>query len=213
MPIISGPRHSMPPKKRIKSMAVNVEDVRDAGYTARCELDTHADTTCMGKQFLFISDTGQYCSVSGFHDSFNSINDIPVACGATKWTNPENGQTYILYVNQGLYFGSSMDHSLINPNQIRHFGIEVSDDPFDLRRLFGINHPDMQLKFQKDGTTIYFETSLPSPEDLEDQSFTHVTLTDSEVVWDPQTVDLSSDRPYGDQRVNISVMQSVGWWR
>jgi hypothetical protein len=37
-----------------------------------------------------------------------------------------------------LWFGSLMPNSLINPNQLRAYGITVNDDPFDTRRLFGI---------------------------------------------------------------------------
>ena len=38
---------------------------------------------------------------------------------------------YILILNEALSFGKSMDHSLINPNQISSFGIPVSDYPLD----------------------------------------------------------------------------------
>ena len=47
-----------------------------------------------------------------------------------------------LIVNQALYFGASLDHSLINPNQIRHFGIPVSDILYSSGQDFGIGHED-----------------------------------------------------------------------
>jgi hypothetical protein len=180
----------------------------DDGHHACNELDTRADTCCLGANFRFISDTGQVCNVSGFHDSFDSIKDIPVARGATKWICPDSGHTFILFINQGLWFGSSLDHSLINPNQIRSFGIPVSDDPFDQSRLFGINHPEMQLAFETKGATIFFESTLPSQEDIENPLFTHITLTDDQVEWDPQNIRLSSDRPYGDQRASVKALRT-----
>ncbi len=63
-------------------------DDGDDGLMAKCELDSRADTIVLGANFRFISDTGQVCSVSGFHDSFNSIDDVPVARAATKWICP-----------------------------------------------------------------------------------------------------------------------------
>eukprot|EP00956_Cyclotella_meneghiniana_P037688 scaffold143025_cov53-Cyclotella_meneghiniana.AAC.1 len=78
---------------------------------AKCELDTRADTICAGKNFRVLSLTGQTCDVSGFHQSFDAIHDIPVAQVATAMTL-ENGETVILIINEALYFGNQMDHSL-----------------------------------------------------------------------------------------------------
>ena len=61
------------------------------------------------------------CSVRAFSDSYSPINNIPIVQGATAYDCPDTGQTYILVINEGLYFGTSMSHSLINPNQLRHF--------------------------------------------------------------------------------------------
>lgn len=87
---------------------------------ARCELDTQADTICAGKNFRLLALTGQTCDVSGFHQSFESVKDVPIAQVATAVTL-ENGETIVLVINEALYFGAQMNHSLINPNQIRAF--------------------------------------------------------------------------------------------
>ena len=50
---------------------------------------------------------------------------VPIVSGATAWDDPVTGQTYILIINEGLYYGNKMDHSLINPNQIRDYGIPL----------------------------------------------------------------------------------------
>ena len=67
--------------------------------------------------------------MKGFHDDFDATKDIPIARVATAYQD-EEGTIYILIINEALYFGSSMDHLLINPNQIQHFGIPVSDDAY-----------------------------------------------------------------------------------
>jgi hypothetical protein len=74
--------------------------------------------------------TGQSCDVSGFHKDLNMMRNVPVASCATAITD-DLGTTYMLQFDQVLYFGTGMDHSLINPNQIRITGTDVCDDPFD----------------------------------------------------------------------------------
>jgi hypothetical protein len=101
------------------------------GTKGRNELDTRADTICAGANFKCIRLTGMVCQVHGFHKSFNAIPNIPVATVATLWTDPQSGITYILVIHQALYFGSQMDHSLMNVNQIWITGIPVCDDPYD----------------------------------------------------------------------------------
>ena len=127
----------------------------------RCELDTRAYTICAGHNFRPISHTGMTCEVSGFHKSFDSLSNVPVAQVATAYVHPDTNETFILIVNEALYFGSTMDHSLINPNQIRAFGIALSDDPYDKSRPFGIDHEDVFIPFSTQGSTVFFDTFVP----------------------------------------------------
>ena len=103
-------------------------------------MDSRAVTCCLGKNFRHDGETGDVCNVRGFHGSFDTLTDVPIVRGVTGWTDQTTGQSYLLYVNQGLWFGDKLDHSLWNPDQIRHFGIPVSDDPYDNSRRFGIDH-------------------------------------------------------------------------
>ena len=187
--------------------------------SAQCELDTRADTICAGKNFHALAFTGQSCNVKGFHDSFDLLKNIPVARVATAVRNAESGQTYILIVNEALYFGPSMDHSLINPNQIRKYGIPVCDDPFDRDRDFGISHDDLFIPFDTAGSTVFFETYCPSDEEL--QSCQHIELTDGDTEWNPTSVKLSqvstvepncvSDYPCETDMVLNSICPTLVW--
>ena len=126
--ITSGPRtFERSVKKAAKSVDKNGHDEFAEG---RNELDTRADTICAGKNFRLLALTGQSCDVSGFHQDFDSIKDVPVAQVATAMTM-DNGEVIVLVINKVLWFGKTMNRSLINPNQIRAFGIDVSDNPFD----------------------------------------------------------------------------------
>ena len=89
-----------------------------------------------------------------------------------------------------------MDHSLINPNQIRHFGIPVSDNAYDGTRDLGIDHEDVFIPFETQGSTVHFETFVPSDDDIKRSP--HIVLTDGDTEWNPCTITMSRHRPYGD---------------
>ena len=86
------------------------------------------------------------CDIRGFHYLFGVRTSIPVAKFALAYIE-ESGETFILITNQMLYFRQCLNHSLINPNQIRLFGTPISDNPFDDMREFGINVEDLFVQF------------------------------------------------------------------
>jgi hypothetical protein len=57
------------------------------------------------------------------------MQDIPIVQAGTAYDDPNTGETVILIINQGLYFGDSLPVTLLNPNQMRFNGIEVDDVP------------------------------------------------------------------------------------
>jgi len=139
-------------------------DLNNVGKEARCELDTRADTICAGINCRPIYFTGQTCEAYGFHDNLSPITDVPIATVATAWSNPSTGDAYIIIMNEVLFFGQGMDHSLINPNQVRHYGLQVHDNPYDQEdvRSMGIMLTEaVKLPFRSDGSTIYFSSWFP----------------------------------------------------
>ena len=94
------------------------------------DIDSRADTCCAGMKWRLLSTTGQLCDVKGFHNSYKEITNVPVDRYATSVVH-DGGTVYIIILNEDLLFGKSMYHSLINPNQIRSFGIPLSNDPFE----------------------------------------------------------------------------------
>ena len=128
---------------------------------ARTELDTRVDTSCSGANIWLHELTGQTCSVALFSASYEPTSDIQVATCLTVYTD-EYGRTLILIFHEVLWFGSSMDHSLVNPNQIRINGTPVLDYPFNNNRWFGIHHEDVFVSFTTDGNTVYFNTRVPT---------------------------------------------------
>ena len=74
-----------------------------------------------------------------FHNEYESIANVTGGRSATAVLH-DYSTVYILIFNKALLFGKLMDHLLVNPNQIRSFGIPVSDKPFNKTREFGIDH-------------------------------------------------------------------------
>ena len=188
--ITSGPRVSGRVAKRAKTSA----DYDRTTVTARNELDTRADTIVAGINFRLVEDTGTTCSVSGFYEEFQTLKGIPVATVATAWTD-ERGLVHILIIHEALYFGEKLDHSLINPNQIRMNGIPVCDDPFDPSRTLGIEYKsdeqDIRIPFTCEGATVLFRSRFPTDEEMWDCP--KIVLT-SESTWEPSTVNMQGKR-------------------
>ena len=105
---------------------------------ARNELDTDADTSCAGANWALLEYTGEICEVSPFLTTYDPIQEIPVARCCTVWTSDQTGIDYLLVGDQMLWFGTLLPNSLLNPNQIRAFGLEVFDNPFNDQE-FGID--------------------------------------------------------------------------
>ena len=95
--------------------------------TSMCELDSHADTCCLGKDCLVLYETDK-AEVSGFSTQLGKLKETPVITGVLAYDEPETGETYLLYFHQALHL-PMMEKSLLNPNQMREAGIIVNDVP------------------------------------------------------------------------------------
>jgi hypothetical protein len=101
------------------------------GTIGRCEMDTHADNSVAGANFLIYEFDGTTCEVTPFTNQYQSMKNIPIVSAVMAWTDGETGETIILLFHQVLWYGDKLKHSLINPNQLRHRGIPVCDDITD----------------------------------------------------------------------------------
>ena len=102
----------------------------------------------------------------------------------------EYTETIILRFNQVLWYGSKLKMSLINPNQIRHSGLAVSDDPTDKTRDFGIVGDDFIIPFEIKGTTVFFKSRSPTRWEMANC----------------RTVELTVDAPWNPADVNIAMI-------
>ena len=94
-----------------------------------------------------------------------------------------------------------MDHCLINPDQIHHFGIPLSNNTFYSNKDFGIYHENIFVLLPKKSSAVYFTAYFPTDEDLE--TFSHILLTDGESDWDPNNTVTENNFPYGDNNFKV----------
>ena len=132
--------------------------------------------------------TRRTADVYAFDKSYAPTTDVPIVTGATAYDDPISGRTFILLFNESLYYGSCMDHSLFNPNQLRMYGVQVWDNPFDQERPFSIQaNDDASIPLESKGTKIYFTSRVPTSEELNSCPKIHMT---SDHPWNPSEVTL-----------------------
>lgn len=165
------------------------QNITTAGVVGRNEMDSHADTCCAGANWTLIGLTGQTCDVSPFTQQYAAVKDVPIGTCATSVTD-ESGETLILVCHQMLWFGDSLPHSLLNPNQLRHGGTPVRDDP--TQEEFGIELSDGNwIPLFTAGTTVFYESRVPTQEELETCRRVEMNYDDE---WSPSQVSLQGTR-------------------
>jgi hypothetical protein len=116
------------------------------------------------------------------------MQNVPIVTGATAYDDATTGETYILLFHEALYYGNKLDHSLVNPNQVRHSGIPFWDNPYDPERPMGV-HPTTELiiPLHTCGTKVQFYTRSPTSHEL--QHCPHIDMT-SPHPWEPGDITL-----------------------
>ena len=166
----------------------SIQKAATPGATAPNESDSNADTCCLGINFTVLSYTNRMADVYPYDSSYQPITNVPIVTGATTYHH-HDGNSYILVINEALYYGDRLGHSLINPNQIRHHGIGYWDNPYDKRHQLSIEiyDHDLTIPLKYEGTKLVFSTALPSEDEL--NNLPHIELT-STMKWDPNNVTL-----------------------
>ena len=160
------------------------------GTVANNECDTNADCDMAGKNMIPLEFTTRSADVTGFSNDLGTMKDIPIVTAATAYTCTNTGQVFILVFHEFLWYGRQMDHSLINPNQLRSYGVPVWDNPFDPSHPTQIEINDsIIIPLFGSGTKLSFKTRVPSRTELRDCP--HITMT-SPLPWDPKNITIST---------------------
>jgi hypothetical protein len=164
----------------------------DSSYVThgRMELDSHADTIVLGSNAIILQYTSRECDVSPYADTYQPIVDVPIVTGATAVTSQHTGLTYILVFNEAIWMGDVLDHSLINPNQMRAFGVSVQDNPYaDTAMHIAAEQDEFQFPMKADGSVIFFDSRSPTSHELD--TCPHIILS-SATEWNPRDIQFPS---------------------
>ena len=63
--------------------------------------------------------TGKECDISPYTEAYEAIKSVPIVQAATAYGDTETGETTILIMNEAIWMGDQMDHTLVNPNQLQ----------------------------------------------------------------------------------------------
>lgn len=172
--------------------------------------ENFADTIVMGPNFVMEGYSYRSAEVYAYDKRYDPV-VIPIGSGATAYDCPKLRRTILLIINEGLCYGTKMDHSLWNPNQLRHYGVTVQDNPYSSEPL-GITADGYFFPMECKGTKIQFPTRCPTAHEL--ATCERVTLTSYDE-WNPSEVVLGevgtapSDQPvavesdYGDEPSDV----------
>lgn len=190
---------------RTREPAIRLKNPLKTVY-GRVELDSHADTIVAGANCCILSYTGRVCDVSPYREDYDAISDVPIVKAATAWQSPLTGQVYILVLNEALWMGESMEHTLLNPNQVRHYGNKVQDDPTSDSPMYIMTYDaSFSMELEMLGTIVFANTYTPSSQEL--QGCPHIVLSSARR-WDP--VNVSFKRKSHSLEEEVIHMRGVG---
>jgi len=202
--VVSGPRRKISSSRRNKDLLINTVP----NHHSTLEADNHADTFCCGSNFTVIGWTDREANVNPFYERLDSADDIPIAICATGFKCKETGETFILEVNEALWFGADMEVSLASSNQMRAYGLDVCDDPYDPHHPFGIQDPrtGIFIPFRMEGSFAVMDTFVPTQHEL--NTCRRIVLTSPEP-WNPATAFPSSLSKEEEERERIVSMANI----
>jgi len=150
----------------------------EQSQVGQCEMDSHADTCCLGSNFEPIYFAGKVCNVAPFLSELPNQEGIQICTGSTAFDHPDGG-TYILVVNEA----PKMRHTMINPNQVRAYGVPLCDDLTVPHCSLGMEIQEVFIPFAMSRTTCNLTTRTPTSWELENCPHLEVT---SDAEWDPK---------------------------
>jgi hypothetical protein len=133
----------------------------ESAFISHAELDSHADSCCIGKKASKFHETSQTVDVSAFLSTLGQACSVPIVSAALAYDQTYTYETFILIIHQALHFPTK-EHNLLNPNQLRLNDVQVHDCPqfllensTDLSHLIYFPKEDIKLHLQLDGVISY----------------------------------------------------------
>ena len=153
---------------------------------------SNADTCCLGKKIIVMVMTESTANVYPYYTSYEPMYNVPIVTGASTYTNINTRRSFIIVINEALYYGEKLSHYLINLNKLWSYGTMVWDNPFDSNRKLWVETEDGDtIDIINNGTNVGLDSRAPTEHEF--QSLPHVQLT-SKFQWNPDMVQLGEVR-------------------
>jgi hypothetical protein len=196
----------------VSTRSISIQSL-ESTFISHAELDSHADTCCIGKNAYIFHETSRMVDVSAFLSTLGQAQSVPIVSAALAYDHPYTYETFILIIHQALHF-PTMEHNLLNPNQLRLNNVQVYDcprflleNPTDLSHSIYFPNENLKLHLQLDGVISYLPVRKPSPEEF--QNFHKLTLTYDNPIWDPYSTDFTrQEEKYTDSKGILVTRQS-----
>ena len=159
------------------------------------ELDSHADTCCVGKHAYVFRDYDRPVSVYGYDTSLGS-KEYRTVSAAVGYTHPVTGTIYHLVVHQAIEI-PHLNHHLLCPMQCRVNEVVINDCPKFLSQTpdadthaIVAQDPEnvidqITLPLSLQGVTSYLPVHTPTKEEWETHRYPRIDLTSDTLTWDP----------------------------
>ena len=87
---------------------------------------------------------------------------MSIVQAATAYNNPETGEITIIILNKAIWMGKTMDHTLLNPNQLSAYEMTVQDNPVVEAQIFiATEDYDFMIPLFSKGTILGFSKINP----------------------------------------------------
>ena len=201
--------------KMVRTVEYNASLVKRANMletsdtSAPTIVDGGADTGMNGSSYIFIEHTNRRANVIGY-DADMVRKGLPIGTSVTA-TKDSNGETVILLQNEQIDH-STQPNSMLAPNQVRHYGIDLDDCPtcFEIDGRPGrlsMKTDDHEIPFEFEKGLVYLKTWRPSDHELRECPVIMIT---SDAEWNPESMDELDDPQTWDPMANSGNKTIVG---
>ena len=108
-------------------MRIKVANYSINSDKTRLELDSHDDTTVLGKVFLVVHDFGRPVNFTGC-DTEDGIKVCSGVIGVLNYDHPQTGKPYFLVINKSIHL-DHLKYHLMCPIKCRKNGIKINETP------------------------------------------------------------------------------------
>jgi hypothetical protein len=173
-----------------------VSSISQSPHFTRSDLDSHADTCCVGSNaYIHHDSTCKTVKVQPFLNSLGSAKKTPIVSASVVYDCPFTLQAYLLHIHQALYF-KELEHNLINPNQCRLNDVIIdecpkflSTNPTDATHSIFFPKEDIRIPLSTHGKHSCLTTRKPTKWELD--NLDELELTSNDIEWDPHDLSFS----------------------